>query len=47
MIVSSCGREFRPNPSVENLRGAFHQVKLTLMIEAIGLSDDKPALIVR
>src|ERR1700753_1245462 len=41
MVVSSGGLAFRPEPSGRNLRNANHQVKLTLMIAAIRLSDDQ------
>jgi hypothetical protein len=43
MVVSSGGsRVVAALFQVErNLRNAFHQVKLTLMIAAIGFSDDK------
>src|ERR1700742_214915 len=41
MVVSSGGLAFRPEPSRRNLRNPIHQVKLTLMIVTIRLSDDK------
>src|SRR5215475_3241293 len=41
MIVLLVVREFRPDPGRHNVRAAIHQVKLTLMIVAIRLSDDQ------